>query len=86
MPNRLTLTRASKSHDGTRDPDDYAVRNAAGRVVGRIVRHPQARKGHEWLWMISAREIKPSTANRGYAATRDKAMAEFKAWWLSELK
>ena len=59
MPNRLTLTRASKSHDGTRDPDDYAVRNATGRVVGRIVRHPQARKGHEWLWMISAREIKP---------------------------
>lgn len=57
-----------------------------GALSGASCATPQARKGHEWLWMITAREIKPSTANRGYAATRDKAMAEFKARWLSELK
>jgi hypothetical protein len=40
----LTLVSASKSRGGEWSPDDYDVRDKAGRVVGRIMRHPQARK------------------------------------------
>jgi hypothetical protein len=43
--------------------------------------HPQARTGQSWFWTITAREAKPSIYNKGYAATREKVMADFKARW-----
>jgi hypothetical protein len=45
--------------------------------------HPQAPGGQPWFWTITAREAKPSTANHSYAATREQAMADFKARWLA---
>ena len=79
----LTLIRANKSRGGGHwSDDDYDV-YASGRVIGRIMLHPQAPKDQPWFWTITAREAKPSTANHGYAATREQAMADFKARWLA---
>jgi hypothetical protein len=45
--------------------------------------HPQAPKDQPWFWTITAREAKPSIYNKAYAASREQAMADFKARWLS---
>jgi hypothetical protein len=42
---RLVLVLARKSRGGDHwSPDDYDVRDNAGKVVGRIMLHPQAPK------------------------------------------
>jgi hypothetical protein len=75
----LTLIRASKSRGGDHwSPDDYDVRDDAGRVVGRIMLHPQAPKDQPWFWTI-VEGIPHSIHNRGYAVSREQAMADFKA-------
>jgi hypothetical protein len=65
--------------------DDYEVFDSNRRVVGRIMLHPQAPKDLPWFWTITAREIPPSVHNRGYSATREQAMAEFKARWVASI-
>jgi hypothetical protein len=78
----LLLKSATTSRGGQWDADDFDVRDASGRVVGRIMRHPQAPKAEPWFWTIV--EGKPSLTNRGYAATREQAMTDFKARWSEE--
>src|SRR5262245_4200208 len=51
---------------------------AAAHVVG--VRRPEP-----WFWTITAREIPPSVDSRGYSATREQAMADFKARWSASI-
>jgi hypothetical protein len=63
--------------------NDYVVLDA-GQIVGRIMLHPQAPGGHPWFWTITARAFPPSIHIRGYSATREQAMADFKALWLSQ--
>ena len=78
----FVLVKASKSLGGAWSDDDYIVRDRARNVVvGRIMLHPQAPKGQPWLWTITAREIPPSVYNRGYSATREQAMADFRDGW-----
>jgi hypothetical protein len=72
----LILRRALKH-----SANDYDVVDAADRVVGRIMLHPQAPQGHPWFWTISARGRKPSLADRGYAASLETAMADFRVQW-----
>ena len=49
MDAQLTLIRANKSRGGDHwSDDDYDVRDDTGRVVGRIMRHPQAPKDQPW--------------------------------------
>jgi hypothetical protein len=36
--------------------DDYDVRDSHGKVVGRIMLHPQAPEDQPWFWTITARE------------------------------
>jgi hypothetical protein len=77
----FVLIKASKSHGGVWSDDEYYVRAGRGKVVGRIMLYPQVLKDLSWFWTITAREIPPSIHNRGYSATREQAMADFKRRW-----
>ena len=78
----LILKHANKNRLGAIDwgPNDFDVLNA-DRCVGRIFMSPQAPQGHPWFWTITARDYPRSIHTRGYSATREQAMAEFKAQW-----
>jgi hypothetical protein len=70
--NQFVLVSARKSRGGDWWAlDDYDVQDSHGKVVGRIMLHPQAPKDQPWFWTITAREIPPSAHNRGYSAARD---------------
>jgi hypothetical protein len=76
----LTLKRASKHRPGGPwSDDDYDVFDGE-RHVGRIMWTHAASKETPWFWTITAR-VPQSTADRGYAASREDAMADFKARW-----
>ena len=80
---QLVLVRARKSRpSGQWGADDYDVRfaDAEGEVIGRIMRHPQAPSGQPWFWTVTAHFPHPPTSH-GYCATREEAMAAFKAAW-----
>jgi hypothetical protein len=51
--------------------------------MGRVMLHPQAPHRHPWFWTITAVEFPSSVYNKGYSATREEAMADFKARWLA---
>jgi hypothetical protein len=82
---QLVLIQARKSRGGEWSPDDYDVRDGHGKVVGRIMRHPQAPKDQPWFWTITAREITASIHNSGYSVTREQAMADFKMRWAATI-
>jgi len=48
--------------------------------IGRILRTHAAPQDRRWFWSLMAR-IPQSKADRGYATTREDAMADFKAAW-----
>ena len=78
----LTLVHASKSRGGVLwSKDDYDVYDGERRVIGRIMLHPQARKDRPWLWTITSRGRIPSLSDSGYAANRERALADLKARW-----
>ena len=63
--------------------DDYEVLDENRHPIGRIMLHPQAPQNQPWFWTITAR-FPQSTHDRGYAASREQAMAEFKEAWKGE--
>jgi hypothetical protein len=67
------------------DKNDYCVLEG-GRVIGRIFLHPQAPGGRPSFWTITASDIPSSLDKRGYSATREQAMADFKARWMNSLR
>ena len=75
----LTLVRAPKDNGSHHSDEGYAVFDG-DRCVGHIMRAQQAPQGKPWFWTIFARELQGKN-DRGYAATRGRAMAEFKAGW-----
>jgi hypothetical protein len=81
----FVLKPTSKHYHMPWSDDDYVVLND-GQVVGRIMTHPQAPDGQPWFWSITAREKPPSIQNGGYSATREQAMADFKARWQTGLR
>ena len=83
MIDTITLGRADKNRGGNRW-SDYNVYDGE-RVIGRIILHPQAPEARQWLWTITARGRKASMADRGYAASREDALADFKSMWFREV-
>jgi hypothetical protein len=61
-------------------PDDFEVLDAARKPVGRIMWAHAASRETPWFWTITAR-FPNSMHDRGYAATREDARADFKAAW-----
>jgi hypothetical protein len=75
----FTLVRTNKSRGG--GDDDYDVCDG-DKVIGRIVRHPQAPMETPWFWVIVAEGLGSSwLMDRGYAVSREHALAQFRARW-----
>jgi hypothetical protein len=71
-----------QAHTSSGNPaDDYEVFDSNRRVVGALCFIRKQRKICRGFWTITAREIPPSVHNRGYSATREQAMADFKMRW-----
>jgi len=78
----LILKKTAAAMSGEWSDNDYVVLDG-GKVVGRIMLHPQAPQGQPWFWTITELKFPPSVHNHGYSATREQAMADFRARWLN---
>ena len=60
--------------------DDFEVLDADRKPVGRIMWTHAASRETPWFWTITAR-VPQYPHDRGYATTREEAMAAFKEAW-----
>jgi hypothetical protein len=76
----LTLQSTAKhAPTGQWAPDIYDVLDGK-RIIGRILRTSLAPQDRPWFWSITDR-IRQQPEDRGYAATRDDALVEFRKRW-----
>jgi hypothetical protein len=78
----LILKRASASRrSGQWKDEDYDV-VADGKVIGRILESGSCfdPPGLQWTWSVMIVPARPGVTN-GTAATREEAMAKFRAAW-----
>jgi alkylated DNA nucleotide flippase Atl1 len=79
----LLLNRACKSRpSGEWSDNDYDVFDS-NRHIGRIMWTHAASRETPWFWTVTAR-LPNTMHDRGYATTREAAMAEFKVAWERE--
>lgn len=71
----LTLVSASKSDN----PDSFAVFDGKD-CVGHVMCTQKSPAGKTWFWTIFVSD--GDTVDRGYATTREKAMADLETAWL----
>jgi hypothetical protein len=67
---------------GMGDGNDWTVLDG-DRIIGRIFLSPQSPPDRNWMWTITARDYPRSIHSRGYCATREEAMKDFKTQWLT---
>jgi hypothetical protein len=73
---------STRKYFGFGDENDFVVLDGA-RVVGRIFLHPQSPPMQSpWFWTITAPDTPSLLEKHGCSATREEAMADFKARWL----
>ncbi|MGA9036454.1 MAG: hypothetical protein WB505_12670 [Pseudolabrys sp.] len=85
VANQVTLIlKTTRSQYGSpfNDSNDYVVLND-GHVIGRIMLQPQAPQGRPWFWTITDMEYPRTIHSRGYSATFEEAMKDFKTQWLT---
>jgi hypothetical protein len=80
---QFVLVKADKSRGrGHWSDDDYDVRvgDLNGPILGRINRVPVSPPNRPWFWTIT-QLARHEPTSRGYAPTREDAMAAFKSAW-----
>jgi len=77
MISLILKTLRSQYGRGFHARNDYVVIDG-DRIIGRIFLSQQSPPGRNWMWTITAREKPRSIHSRGYSATREQAMADFK--------
>ena len=73
----LTLVSASKADNR----DSFAIFDGED-CIGHIMRTQKSPEGKPWFWTIFVGAVPGIVCDRGYAATREQAMADFEAEWL----
>jgi hypothetical protein len=66
---------------GDKLQDDYEVLDENRKPAGRILLHPQGPQGRPWFWGTNRVPNIPGH-DRGFAESREQAMADFKTAWL----